>query len=473
MSGVYLKVMWCVGSGLALMGCQTVVQTPAVPSQMMGQLVSAATPVTVFSMAQIDTFGAEKIPYAKLLAHPAQCNVRVQSLHYVTQGVNGEPTNASAALLIPEGSAAVCQQPHALIGYARGTETKRSRTLARAKDSTTQQLAAFYAAQGDVVVAMDYLGFGQSDYPFHPYVHAESEATSMIDALRAARQAMRTVATPSGGLSGDVMLFGHSEGGHAALATQQAIETDSMLSSEFHVVAAGSSAAPAALTPYVQHMIAPQTAGQLGHLALAYAITAYQKVYGDVYRQPSDLFKAPYANRIESLLPSRYGMTSMLALKRVPWHGAADPAANNSALYVDGFAEALAKPERNPALVGPFLAAVKRNDFVQMDWTPKTPTLLCGGSRDPLVLYPYATAPLAQKWAALPNVKVVDIDAQAQPLAAKLWESAQNALLYRLTGIKTEQQYRDFVYHWLLVGQGCMAESRLFFDTAKQRPRTP
>ena len=39
-------------------------------------------------------------------------------------------------------------------------------------------LAAMYAAQGYAVVATDYLGYAKSTFPYHPYLHADSEARS-------------------------------------------------------------------------------------------------------------------------------------------------------------------------------------------------------------------------------------------------------------------------------------------------------
>ena len=69
-------------------------------------------------------------------------------------------------------------------------------------------LAAMYAAQGYAVVATDYLGFAKSAYTYHPYLHADSEASSVIDSIRAARNAATTV----GATLWQVMLTGYSQG---------------------------------------------------------------------------------------------------------------------------------------------------------------------------------------------------------------------------------------------------------------------
>ena len=62
---------------------------------------------------------------------------------------------------------------------------QKTRTLANPTDSETGLLAAMYAGQGYAVVATDYLGFAKSGYSYHPYLHAASEATSVIDSIGA------------------------------------------------------------------------------------------------------------------------------------------------------------------------------------------------------------------------------------------------------------------------------------------------
>jgi dipeptidyl aminopeptidase/acylaminoacyl peptidase len=61
------------------------------------------------------------------------------------------------------------------------------------------------------VVATDYPGLGTDG--IHPYLIGESEARSVLDSVRAARE------MPNTGASNRFAVWGHSQGGHAALST--------------------------------------------------------------------------------------------------------------------------------------------------------------------------------------------------------------------------------------------------------------
>jgi predicted esterase len=122
---------------------------------------------------------------------------------------------------VPSGSG--CPGPYPLIAYARGTENDFGRTLADRSDRETVLLATTFAAQGYAVVATDYLGYAGSDYAYHPYLHAESAATTIIDSIRAARAVLRDLDVP---LADALFVTGYSQGGHAAMAAHRAIERD-------------------------------------------------------------------------------------------------------------------------------------------------------------------------------------------------------------------------------------------------------
>src|SRR5690606_25060354 len=170
-----------------------------------GSLVEPAAGgmVTTLTAAQIDA--ATAASGLQAISGVAQCDVEFVSLTYRTLGARGEdrldatndPIQVSGVLLLPAGACAETAAP--LLAYARGTEVRKPRTLANPQDAEAFLLAAMYAAQGYAVVASDYLGYAKSNYPFHPYLHADSEATTVIDAIRAARNAAEELGAPLNG----------------------------------------------------------------------------------------------------------------------------------------------------------------------------------------------------------------------------------------------------------------------------------
>ena len=199
-----------------------------------GALIDPPATLATLTAAQIDAATASSGLQA--ISGKAKCDVKVVALNYATVGVREEDTNASGVMLVPGGS---CSGPAALVAYAKGTDVQKPHTLANPQDSETFLLAAMYAAQGYAVVATDYLGFAKSGYAYHPYLHADSEATSVLDSVRAARNAAGAVGA---NLSGKIMFTGYSQGGHASMAAQRAAERD--YGSEFNVVAGAHLAGP-------------------------------------------------------------------------------------------------------------------------------------------------------------------------------------------------------------------------------------
>ena len=359
-----------------------------------GELLEPAAIIETFSAARIDALtSASKI---QSITGKARCEVRMLRLNYRTIGVKGEWTNATGALLMPLGPA--CDGAATLLAYSKGTDVVQQRTFANANDVETQFLISMYAAQGYAVVASDMLGFAGSGYGFHPYLHADSEASATIDALRAARHAMRAA---GGALNGKVMATGYSQGGHTSMATQRAIERD--LAAEFNFVAGAHLAGPYNLSATVRGDLA--IAGS--QVTLPYMITSYQKTYGDLYREPSDVFKSPYAGYVQDLLPSKtHTLATLITSGLLP---AGTPEAVKSALLRDEFrADYRSNPQNG------LYRAAGHNDL--LDWTPRAPMLLCGGAGDPTVPLAVHQAPAeaAFKARGAVNVTSVDVDPQIQ-----------------------------------------------------------
>jgi pimeloyl-ACP methyl ester carboxylesterase len=367
----------------------------AVPSER-GTLLSAANLERELPRASVQDLIT--LANAQPLTGAPKCGVKVYELHYRTIGVIGERATASGAMLVPYGCTSGSDVNGALIAHAKGTDVRKTRTLANADDDETRLLMMMYAAQGYTVVATDYLGFAKSSYTYHPYLHADSQATSIIDAIRAARNAAAGIGAT---LSGKVMLTGYSQGGHASMAAHRAIERDH--SSEINVVAGAHLAGPYNLSGSLQSGVA--IAGY--QFFVPYLVTTMQKVYGNLYARVSDAFKAPYSGWVETLLPSpTFSYTTLITEGRLP-STQLSPSAARDALFQPSFLAQAS--DVGSALV----QAAKKNDL--LGWTPVAPVMLCGGSGDPTVPPALHQTPMAQDFASRGvTVLSVDVDSTVQ-----------------------------------------------------------
>ena len=364
-----------------------------------GMLLEPAVVLGTLPAAQINALTTSSGLQA--ISGVAKCDVKVVALNYYTPAVNGDRTNASGVMLVPTGSGTDCTSPAGLVAYAKGTDVMKPRTLASTADPETFLLAAMYAAQGYAVVATDYLGFAKSNFSYHPYLHADSEASSVIDSIRAARNAASSVGA---NLSGKVMLTGYSQGGHASMAAHRAIERDN--AGEINVVAGAHLAGPYNLSGSLK--VTNAIAGV--QFFVPYLVTAWQKVYGNIYSAPALAFNPTYAGYIESLLPSpTLDYTTLVTSGKLPGGLGETPNQARDAIFQTAFISD-SQTNNSNAL---YLAA-KKNDL--LGWSPKSKLLLCGGSGDPTV--PPAIHQTVMKAdfdsRSLTNVSTVDVDASVQ-----------------------------------------------------------
>lgn len=408
-----------------------------------GSLVEAPVAVATLTAAQIDAGTAAS--GLQPLSGKARCDVKVLALNYNTIGPKGEETNVSGALFVPAGACSAAAAP--LVAYAKGTDMQKPRTLANPADAEAALLVAMYAAQGYAVVATDYLGYAKSGFSYHPYLHADSEATTVIDAVRAARHAAKDAGLT---LSGKVMLTGYSQGGHASMAAHRAGERDN--AAELNIVAGAHLSGPYNLSGSVQLPVV--IAGY--QYFVPFLITAWQKVYGDVYRSVNDVFKAPYASYVENLLPSpTLTFTTLATSGQLPGARGETPTQARDAMFQPAFITDLATNPNN----GVFLAG-KKNDL--LGWTPKAPVLLCGGAGDPTV------PPAVHRDAAMADftargvsgVRSVDVDAAVQATFGPGGRAPTDP-----TSPAFAAYYGS--YHGTFVPPLCHAQARAFFDTLK------
>ena len=407
-----------------------------------GKLESTPETITTLTTAQIDASTAASGLQA--LTGKARCDVKVVAINYATRGPKDETTNASGVLLQPTGS---CTAAAPLVAYAKGTDFQKPRTLANPQDTETFLLAAMYAAQGYAVVATDYLGYAKSAFPYHPYLHADSEARSVLDSVRAARLAMLTT---GGTLSGKVMFTGYSQGGHSSMAAHRAAERD--YPGEFNVVAGAHLAGPYNLSGSFRSPVA--IAGY--QYFVPFIVTSWQKVYGNVYSDVNAVFKAPYAAGIENLLPSpTLTGTTLVTTGALPGAAGETPAQARDKLFQASFLADVQSNDNNGLYVD-----AKKNDM--FGWSPRAATLLCGGAGDPTVPPALHLVPMKADFDArgVKTVSTVDVDAQIQAT-------------YGPGGVAptdpTSAAYATYYgsYHGSYEPPFCHVRARALFDTVK------
>jgi acetyl esterase/lipase len=130
---------------------------------------------------------------------------------YRSTGLKGEPIPVSGAIFIPSGPAPAGGRN--IIAWAHptsGVAPPCAPSLMPDTAGTIWNLGEMLS-HGHVVVATDYPGLGTDG--IHPYLVGESEGRAVLDSVRAARHFTNS------GASNRFAVWGHSQGGHAALFT--------------------------------------------------------------------------------------------------------------------------------------------------------------------------------------------------------------------------------------------------------------
>ena len=130
---------------------------------------------------------------------------------YRSTGLNGQPIPVSGAIFIPSGPAPAGGRN--IIAWAHPTSGVMPPCAPSLMPDTAGMIwnLAEMLSRGYVVVATDYPGLGTDG--IHPYLIGESEGRAVLDSVRAARD------LPDSGASDRFAVWGHSQGGHAALYT--------------------------------------------------------------------------------------------------------------------------------------------------------------------------------------------------------------------------------------------------------------
>jgi pimeloyl-ACP methyl ester carboxylesterase len=209
--------------------------------------------------------------------------VQVLRLTYWTPDLTGEPSVASTALVLPDTNCAV-----PLLCHIHGTEYLDTSVPSNWQEGIGGVPQGYvYGSQGFACVLPDLLGLGLSP-GLHPYLHAASEATACMDAVRAAREYCQQ---QGHALNGQLFLVGSSAGAHAALATAKAMQEE--FPEEFNITALAGMNGPYSVHPVMSGEMTDAAPDAVG-VNLAYILLAYDTAYPDLFASYSDFLQAPY-----------------------------------------------------------------------------------------------------------------------------------------------------------------------------------
>ena len=190
-------------------------------------------------------------------------DVEVLVLRHRTQdrGLSVETTALIGLPVLPDEEALSAST----VAFLAGT-SGFSEACAGSQSEGNALAAILYAAQGYITVLPDYLGkagFGGDDGLAHPYLVSEAAAIATLDGIRAATQ---LVAERGGALSHNAQVFvwGGSQGGHAAYATERYAP---YYAPEFEIVGGIATVAPSDLVGQTERALTELGPAAVGVLA--------------------------------------------------------------------------------------------------------------------------------------------------------------------------------------------------------------
>lgn len=230
---------------------------------------------------------SDDYPELATIKDKAQYGIFIHKLTYYTI-FNGELTKASGLVCSPIG-----EGPFPILSYQNGTNTLHANAPSVNPDYELYLLLEFVASTGFVVVIPDYLGFGESDDMFHPYLHKESTVQTVLDMIRATKELANNYLNLE--LSDDLYIAGYSQGGWATMQIQKEIELKH--AGEFNLVASACGAGPYDLN-YINEYVTDLNTYPMPYF-LGFMYNSYFNL--GVTTSPADIFQEPYATKILSL----------------------------------------------------------------------------------------------------------------------------------------------------------------------------
>ena len=186
---------------------------------------------------------------------------------YLSTGLDGRPTATSGSIFVPTTPAP--PNGRKVVAWAHGTSGVARRCAPSLRPGGgANEIPGFRELidAGYVVAATDYPGLGTASP--HPYLVGASEGVAVLDSVRAAHNLADAAASTT------FAVWGHSQGGHAALFTGQLA---SRYAPDLTLVGVATAAPATQLRQLLEHDIG----GVAGNVLAAMAVVSWSQVYAD------------------------------------------------------------------------------------------------------------------------------------------------------------------------------------------------
>ncbi|MCW3124981.1 MAG: hypothetical protein JWO03_639 [Bacteroidetes bacterium] len=275
---------------------------------------------------------------------PAKYTVDVYDVTYYTQWHDGSKIRATGLYFVPRDA----KKPVAEMVYEHGTRVSRGRD---ADLGGQENICLGFAMDGYAVMQPDYIGLGNGD-KFHLYQVSESEGQASVDMIYATRELNDSLHVKT---SGQLFLTGYSQGGHAALATQQLIEKK--YGDKLHVTASSPMSGAYDMCG-VQGEVMFHSYSRPHYLP--YLLASFNEVYHFVPGDINKIYKHPYDSLVPLLFDGKHSIRAIdKALPAVP-----------KDMILDEFVESYIHDTTNPLRI-----ALRENSLCE--WKPQAPVQLC------------------------------------------------------------------------------------------------
>ena len=332
-----------------------------------------------FSKAELDsTLNANGIP--SVIAG-TKWSVDAFKVNYNTVSWDSSLTTASGLMIVPKLPG--CSFPIAV--YAHGTILSKEQAPSRLQ-GIEPYIGLVMASAGYVCILPDYLGLG--DGPgLHPYQHKHTEATAIIDFIRATKEHL-----PSLNFTHNNQLFitGYSQGGHAAMAAQEWIQNN--LQSEMTVTASVPMSGAYSMSGVMADLmlsdsIYPEPA------YLPYIVFGWNQIY-NFFTEPSEILASPWDTILPPLFDGSQDFSSV---------GQIAPDVPKTIFRLEMVDSFIADPNFF------FRVALRENDSYRFTPTSPTKMLYCKGDKS----VPYQNALTALAYfdsVGCQNCEALDVD---------------------------------------------------------------